>query len=144
MKRPPWGALIVVFPFLEIFGLIWVGSQIGFLLTVLFVLLGIVLGSWMIQSAGRRSFAAMAAGVRTGRPPQGDLAQTAWIVAGGVLFIVPGFLTDVLALVVVAPPTRRLLGRLTARFVPVTRVWVRPTVAGDDQTEPTVVRGDVL
>lgn len=144
MRRPPLAALALAFPVLELVGMIWVGSQLGFLATILLLLLGVVLGSWLIQAAGRRSFRAMASSMRSGQPPQEDLAQTGWYVAAGVLLIVPGFLSDLAAVLVAVPVTRRLMARALHRFMPVTRVWVPPTTAAGDQAEPTVVRGDVL
>ena len=149
MRRPRLlpllGALCLALPVLEILGIIWVGQHIGALWTLLLLIGGVVLGSWIIQTAGRRSLKAMASSLRRGQPDSEGLAQTGWIVVGGILFIVPGFITDVVGVLVMIPITRRLLGRAAGRFLPVKATWTPPATFGEgDQTEPTVVRGDVL
>ncbi|HWU32067.1 MAG TPA: FxsA family protein [Marmoricola sp.] len=132
-------------PIAEIVGIIWVGHEIGAGWTLLMLFAGIVLGLALIQRAGQRSVAALAASVRRGQVPSSQLAQNGWLVAGGVLLMIPGFITDILAILVMVPLTRRLLGRAVAPAVPVKATWVPPTTStqGDD-AEPTVIRGDVL
>lgn len=132
-------------PIAEIIGIIWVGHQIGAGWTLLLLFAGIVLGLALIQRAGQRSLAVLAASVRRGQAPSAQLAQSGWLVAGGVLLTIPGFITDVLAVLVMIPVTRRLLARAFAPTVPVKATWAPPTTStqGDD-AEPTVVRGDVL
>jgi len=154
MRRPRplriVGGLFLVLPVLEIVGLIWVGHLIGFWWTLAAVLAGVGLGALIIQQTGRRTLMSMAASARRGQlPPQG-LTQPLGMVAGGLLLMVPGFITDVAALAVMFAPTRRLITRAWRALVPTTfaTTWVgsSTSVPRDawNQDEPTVVRGDVL
>jgi UPF0716 protein FxsA len=55
--------------------------------------------------------------IATGQAPGLELLDSAFVIAGGVLLIVPGFLTDALALLCLLPPSRSWLARyLETRF----------------------------
>lgn len=149
MRRPRVlpliGAVFLALPVLEVVLIIWVGHQIGAGWTLLLVLAGVPLGVWIIKRAGRRSLRAMAEGIRQGRPTTDDLAHTGWFVIGGILLMVPGFITDVVAVAVMIPFTRGLLGRALAPVHLLKRTWVPPASTGHgSDAEPTVVQGDVL
>lgn len=74
---------------------------------------GAVLGSMLIRLRGQAFFRkAMAAMQRQEMPAEELVGGIAWYVAGALL-IFPGFISDVLALVVLLPPVRR---RVLERF----------------------------
>jgi UPF0716 protein FxsA len=136
MRRPRpiplLGAALLALPVLEILVIIRVGHWIGAVPTFLLLIAGVVLGSWLIRHEGRRSLRQFAEGLRRGVPTTDALANSGWIVVSGILFIVPGFITDAVGALLLLPWTRRLARR---RSVP-----SKPTADG----EPTVVHGDVL
>lgn len=142
--RPLIGAVALALPVLEILLIIRVGHWIGAGPTFLMLLAGVVLGSLIIQREGKRSLKQMTDSLRRGAPSADGLANSGWVVTGGILLIVPGFITDVFGALLIIPLTRRLLGKLVGRFGPRKAPWVPPTTHSGDQTEPTVVRGDVL
>ena len=124
--------------------IIQVAHAIGGATTFLLLVAGVIGGVWLIRREGERSVRAMMTGWRQGAPAVDGLARSGWVVLAGVLLAFPGFITDVLAGLVSIPPTRRLLGRLVGRGRPRYATWAPPTADVGDQTEPTVVRGDVL
>lgn len=142
--RPLIAAAALALPVLEILLIIEVGHWIGVGATLLLLLAGVVLGSLAIQREGRRSLRHLTDGLRRGVPSTDGLASSGWVVSGGVLLIVPGFITDVVGALLIVPVTRRVLGRMVGRFVPRQTPWVPPSAHSGDPTEPTVVRGDVL
>lgn len=148
MRRPRLlpliGAACLALPVLEVLLIIRVGHWIGAGPTLLLLLAGVVVGYLLIRREGRRSFQQLAAGLRSGTPSTDDLANSGWRVVGGVLLILPGFITDVVAALVIVPTTRRMLGKIFGRFLPRKPTWVPPAAPSSDPTEPTVVRGDVL
>lgn len=101
--------LFLVFPLLELFVLIRVGSSVGALTTLMLVLAGGVFGVLCIRLAGFTT----ALKVRQ-RMAQGELPNTEMlngllmVVAGGLLFL-PGFISDVVGLLCLLPITRQLL-----------------------------------
>lgn len=147
MRRPRplplIGAACLALPVLEILVILRVGHWIGAGPTFLLLVAGVVLGSWIIRREGQRSFKEMTASMRRGVPSTDGLANSGWVVVGGILLIVPGFITDVVGALLILPFTRRPLGRLLGRRRATKATWAPPAPSGD-QAEPTVVRGDVL
>jgi UPF0716 protein FxsA len=129
---------------LEILLIIQVAHWIGAGLTFLLLVAGVVLGSLIIRREGRRSFQQLREGLLRGAPSTDGLASSGWVFTGGILLIIPGFITDVVAALLIVPFTRHALGKLLGRFGPRKPQWVPPAAYSGDEAEPTVVRGDVL
>ncbi|MSR36731.1 MAG: FxsA family protein [Gemmatimonadetes bacterium] len=106
------GLLFLVFialPIAELVILVRLGQVVGFWATLLIVLATGALGSLLARSQGTRVLAEVRDEVRAGRMPAKQLLDGAAIVAGGALLLTPGFISDVLGLALLFPPTRRLL-----------------------------------
>ena len=69
-------------------------------------------GLWLVRIQGRRAWGALRGAVASGVIPDRELGDAALIVAGGALIAVPGFLTDVLGVLAVAPLTRSVMRRI--------------------------------
>ncbi|MCP2309040.1 FxsA family membrane protein [Kitasatospora paracochleata] len=111
--------LIAAWLVLEIWLVTVVADVVGWSTVLLLLIAGVVLGGMVIKRAGRRAFAAA---VEQSKDPQSAQPQTGttMTVLAGLLLIVPGFLSDVLAVTLLLPPTRalwRALGRRTAKRV---------------------------
>jgi UPF0716 protein FxsA len=97
----------------EVLLLSWVAHRIGWGPVGLACLVGIVAGQALLRWRGRVFLReAQAAVQRDQMPHEALIGGIAWYVAG-ILLIVPGFITDVLALIIMLPPVRR---RVLARF----------------------------
>lgn len=94
----------------EIASIIWVGGLVGVVPTLLLMLLGGVVGVRLIKSAGMSVAAALRAPVQPAFPLQGLGGQAAARSVSGLLFLLPGFFSDLLALLLFLPPVRRWLG----------------------------------
>jgi UPF0716 protein FxsA len=98
-------------PLLEIYVLIQVGGEIG-ALTTIGVLVGIgVIGAFLSRRAGVQTLRDLAESAAAGRSMAPVMAEGALVALAGMLFMVPGFVTDVAALVLLVPPVRRRLAR---------------------------------
>ncbi|MGW6918329.1 FxsA family membrane protein [Kitasatospora sp. NPDC054939] len=99
--------LITAWLVLEIWLLVQVGVWLGGLTVVLLILAGAVIGGSLIKRAGAKALSAM---IEQSRDPQPQQAQTgtSLTVLAGVLLMVPGFLSDAVALTLLFPPTRAL------------------------------------
>ncbi len=101
--------ILICWPIAELFVAIKVAEAIGVLLTVLLLVAGWPVGVWLIRAEGRSAWRRLrAAAAITGRPPGREVLDGALILFGGSLLIVPGFITDVLGLLLLLPPTRAL------------------------------------
>ena len=103
---------LLVLPILEIAVIVAVGELIGGWWTFLLILATSVLGAWIIRREGGKAWRALNSALRSGRMPARELADGAVVLAGGSLLLVPGFVTDVLGLLLVLPVTRPVARRL--------------------------------
>lgn len=103
--------LPLLFFVLELYLLVSIGSQIGALAVVLWVILAAALGVFCIRYAGVATVWAVRERMARGEQPDSEmLTGMFWFVAG-VLLIIPGFFTDFVALILLLPFTRNWLGR---------------------------------
>ena len=107
--------VFVVWVVAELFVAIKVADAIGVLATVVLLLLSWPVGSWVLRSQGRAAWRRLGAAVSAGRSPGREVLDGALVVIGGLLLIVPGFISDVVGVLALLPPTRALLRRQLAR-----------------------------
>ena len=116
--------LLVLWPLAELYVIIKVAEAIGALDTIVLLIAGIPLGTWALRSQGAAVWRRMTAAIMQRRPPAQHIVDGALVVAGGALLIVPGFITDVLGILLLLPPTRALArGVIVRNFA--SRVLVR-------------------
>ncbi|WP_377322981.1 FxsA family protein [Pimelobacter simplex] len=99
---------------LEVVVLAAVGRTIGPGWTVLLLILDVVLGIAVIRRAGRRAVDALRTRLETGQLPDREVGDRGLVVVAGVLLAVPGFVSDLLALLLIVPFTRPLFRGLVA------------------------------
>ncbi len=109
--------LFVVIPIVEIYVAVLVGHAIGALNTIGLLLLLSIVGVWLTKQQGVSVISRIRRQLDAGRMPTNELIDGGLVVAGGLLLIVPGFVTDALGLLLLFPPTRLLArGTLKRRF----------------------------
>jgi UPF0716 protein FxsA len=108
---------MVALPILEIFLLIQVGQVIGIWWTLAILVGEALLGAWLMRREGNRAWKALNEAFASGKMPAGELADTALILVGGVLLMMPGFVTDVFGLLFLLPFTRPLARKVLAYFL---------------------------
>jgi UPF0716 protein FxsA len=115
--------LLLIAAIVELTVLIVVGHAIGILATIGLLILASLLGAALLRREGTRTLRALIEALRTRNPPHRELLDGMLIAAAGVLIILPGFVSDVLGLLLLLPPTRALVRRRilssAARRVPV-------------------------
>jgi UPF0716 protein FxsA len=120
MRRGWRLALFVLFigvPLLEIYVLIQVGQVIGPWWTILLLVLDSILGTWLIKREGSRAWQALRQALETGRMPGKELADGALILVGGTLMLSPGFVTDLLGILLILPVTRPAARRVLSAVI---------------------------
>lgn len=94
-----------------------IGSEIGAVATVIWLLSAAVLGSWLARHQGAAAWRELRAAIQGGDFPARHALGAVLALLGGVLLIVPGALSDVIGLILLIPPTRRWIsGRATKRW----------------------------
>jgi UPF0716 protein FxsA len=112
--------LVVIFilvPIAELYVIIKVGEAIGLLPTLLLLLADAVLGSMLLRHQGRAAWIRFNRALAEGRLPHKEVFDGVLVIMGGALLLTPGFLTDILGLILLIPPTRALVRAMSARFV---------------------------
>jgi UPF0716 protein FxsA len=109
--------LFLLFPLAELALLIQVGSSIGVLPTILLLVISGMAGILLLRLAGFATAWRARERLARGELPEQEMLQGLMMaIAGGLLFL-PGFLSDIIALLVLFPPSRRLfLGMLGRRI----------------------------
>ena len=114
-------AAFIVVPLAELAVIIEVGQAIGVPLTIAILLADSVLGGILMRAQGRAAWRRLQEAMGAGRMPHREVLDGVLVVFGGALLLTPGFLTDVVGLLLLIPPTRaiarRIAGRLLARRV---------------------------
>lgn len=100
----PFAALVVA----EVVILIMVADLIGWW-TLPLLAVTMVLGLWLTQREWAKAWQGLSDSLRTGSLPPGRMADAILILIGGMLLIMPGFLTDALGLLFLLPFTRPLV-----------------------------------
>lgn len=110
-------AAMVALPFAEIYLLIQVGHVIGIWWTLAILVGEAMLGIWLVRREGARAWKALNTAFASGRMPTGELADTALVLVGGILLVMPGLITDVFGLLFLLPFTRPLARKVLAFFI---------------------------
>ena len=108
---------ILALPVVEIAVFVVVGSKIGVLWTIALVILSGVAGSLLLRIQGFGALNRIRAEVDAGRDPGRELAHGAMIMLAAVLLLIPGFVTDVIGLLLFVPPVRDAAWRLLRQRV---------------------------
>jgi UPF0716 protein FxsA len=124
--------LLLLFPLAEIATFILIGGAIGVVRTLILVALSALVGWIMLRDAG--VITAIKLQRRHGNPAT-VLAEGGARMLAGLLLLIPGFLTDIAAILVLIPSTRSLL---FSGFSPNNSA----TGPGQTPSRPDVIEGD--
>lgn len=123
-------ALFIIVPLLELWMIIEVGSRIGVIYTVLSLVLISFAGAALARQQGYRVITRIQSEVQSGNMPGDSLVDGALILAGAILLLTPGFLTDIVGLLLLLPvtriPVRSFAKRLLKKAVERRSIFVWP------------------
>jgi UPF0716 protein FxsA len=105
----PLVLLFIAVPIAELAVIIWVGQQIGVLWTLALLVADSILGSVLMRAQGRAAWRRFNAAVGAARVPAREVLDGALVIFGGALLLTPGFISDLLGLTLLIPPTRALV-----------------------------------
>jgi len=106
--------IAVALPFLEIAGFVWLGGRLGVALTLIWVIGAMMAGLALLRHTGLQAVGRLRAALAEGKEPGHSIIDAACFAAAAILLIIPGFVSDALALVLMLPMTRHWLLRRTA------------------------------
>lgn len=107
----------IVVPLVELAAIDWVAQRLTWGPTLVLLILDSLIGAVLVRREGQRAWTKFRQALDAGRWPGDEVVQGALVLVGGALLLTPGFVTDVLGLTLVLPPTRALYSRfIRARF----------------------------
>ena len=101
--------LIIGIPLIEIYLFIKVGAQIGAFNTVLLILITAIVGVWYARYEGFNTLRSGMSQIIKNEIPLYEIISGAAIAFAALLLIIPGFATDLMGLLMIFPPTRKLI-----------------------------------
>lgn len=104
--------LIFAYPWLELLSLIQLGVETSALTAIAWVMVMMLLGGALLRRVGTAGIQRLRQAQQTGILQQHLLVDDMAMAFAGILFIVPGLLSDFFAVVVLVGPLRRALARL--------------------------------
>jgi UPF0716 protein FxsA len=109
--------VFIVLPIAELYVIIQVGGLIGAGPTIAILILDSLIGAWLWRHQGRAAWRRFNAALQEGRVPAREVLDGTLVIFGGALLITPGFISDVVGILLLLPPTRAIVrGMLVAVF----------------------------
>ena len=102
-------ALFIVLPLAELYVILQVGDAIGAVWTILLLAADSLLGALLLRSQGRSVWRRFNTALAEGKMPHREVMDGVLVIFGGAFLITPGFITDVIGLLLLVPPTRALI-----------------------------------
>lgn len=127
------GVLLLV-PLLDVLLLVALAAFVPLTWVVAAVVLTALLGLLLVRAEGRHTLAKLQRKTARGEVPTDELVDGAFLLVAGALFVTPGLVTDLVALLLALPPTRYPIRVVVKRYV------VRPYV---EKKTGGFVSGDV-
>ena len=109
--------LFIVLPLLDLWLLLVIGDVLGFWPTVALTIAVALLGGYLGKREGLRVLSQWKRALGELRMPEDGLVSGALVLVGAVLLATPGVMTDVLGLLCLFPPSRRLIARGVSAYV---------------------------
>lgn len=110
-------AIFIGVPLVELALLIKLGTLIGLTKTLLIVIGTGVAGAALARSQGFAVLSRLQMEMEAGRLPAEELIDGACILAGGLLLLTPGIITDALGFSLLIPPARKIIKAVAKRYL---------------------------
>jgi UPF0716 protein FxsA len=108
---------LILLPLIEIAGFVVVGRQIGVLPTIGLTIATGIAGGMLLRHQGFGVMTRIRNEIEAGRDPSRNHAHGVIILLAGLLLLIPGFVTDIVGILLFLPPIRDLGWRLLRRRV---------------------------
>ena len=97
---------LLLFPFIEIYTLIAIGGNLGAFNTILWIIFTGIVGSYLLRNQGLRTLLNIRDNKTVIEPSADNVLKTLFTPIGGFFLLIPGFITDVIGLLILLPLTR--------------------------------------
>ncbi|MGA9227289.1 MAG: FxsA family protein [Mesobacillus sp.] len=112
---------LVLVPAAEIGVLLYSGQTIGVWPTIAMIILTGFLGAYLAKQQGLETIRKTQEQLRRGMMPGDAILDGISVLVGGTLLLTPGFITDIMGILLLAPPTRKFFKVLMMKAF---RKWI--------------------
>ncbi|MGE7622704.1 FxsA family protein [Viridibacillus sp. NPDC096237] len=109
---------LILIPIIEIAVVLLSGKLIGAMYTLILIVVTGILGIYLAKTQGVKAFRDIQQAIQNGQPPGHAMINGLLIFIGGVFLVLPGFVSDIIGILLVFSPTRNL-------FKPMLYYWLR-------------------
>ena len=111
---------LMIFPFIEIYALIAIGGSIGAFNSMLWIFFSGIMGLYLLRNQGLKTLLDIQSKKSVFEPTADNFLKTIFTPIGGFFLLIPGFITDVIGILVLLPVTRIfILGLLFSYLRPI-------------------------
>ena len=97
---------LIIFPFIEIYTLIVIGGSIGAFNTMLWIFFSGIIGLYLLRNQGLKTLLDIQSKKSVFEPTADNFLKTIFTPIGGFFLLIPGFITDVIGILILLPITR--------------------------------------
>ncbi len=109
--------LFILTPLVELAILVYLGTIIGALYTIIIVVVTGIVGAILARNQGLATLSRIRSSLEQGIIPSNELFAGALILVGGLLLLTPGIITDIIGFTVLIPQTRRIIGKYVRSWI---------------------------
>ena len=102
--------LLVIYLMAEGSALVFVAGQAGWLAALALIFLVSMVGAYLVRRQGAMALVRIQEALARRESPDAELLDGVFIFMAGVLLFIPGFLSDLVGLVLLIPPLRKAFG----------------------------------
>lgn len=99
---------LIIGMFAEITAFILLGNQIGVLPTLALIIITSVIGGIVMKKMGTESIRSIRTSISRGEAPGVAVIEGLLVMFGATLLLFPGFISDIFAILLIVPLTRKL------------------------------------
>ena len=112
--------LVLIFiatPIVELAVLVYIGTLLGVLYTILIVVITGFIGAFLAKNQGLTTLSRIRSSTESGVLPTAELLQGALILIGGLLLLTPGLITDLVGFGMLIPQARNIVAKGLSGFI---------------------------
>jgi UPF0716 protein FxsA len=110
--------MFILIPILEISVIIQVGTFLGVMPTLAIMVVSALIGASLVRSQGIATLMSLRKKMDQGEMPSREIMEGLILLVAGVLLMTPGFVTDIVGMLILTAPVRRLVAEtLLKRFI---------------------------
>lgn len=133
--------ILLSVPYLEFLVFMEVGNSIGGFQALLLTILTAVLGVYLIRQQGLVVMARMHESLQKGQSPVTEILHGFFLLIAGLFFLLPGFITDSIALALAIQPIRSILGAMIVKNIGA-NFYRHPTDPNSQKPDGVIIDGE--